>query len=113
MIDRKALVRFASEMSAAFSRLADALEAPEAKPVSMQIVGRTPADRLRGERQRAVYGYLEGVGDEGRTTAQVNEGIGYKDFSNTYSTLHRLKQLGIVEQVPGAHPQTWRLAPES
>jgi hypothetical protein len=111
MLDRKILVRFATEMARAYTRLAEGLDESDEKPVQMRIVaGPKLVDILRGHRQRAVYEYLRNVGEEGRTTREVNDGIGY-DFSNTYTTLHRLQGLGIVEMVPNARPQRWRLAP--
>lgn len=107
MIDGDALARFAADMAAAYTRLARGLTTPETEPARF-IKGPDVASLLRGHRQRAVFKFLQTVGEEGRTTGEVNDGIGY-DFSNTYTTVHRLKDLGIVEMVPGVRPQRWRL----
>lgn len=107
MIDADALSRFATDMAAAFNRLAEGLTPPAiARP--RVVPGPDVATLLRGSRQRAVFKYLLTIGDEGATTGQINDNIRY-DFSNTYTTVHRLKDLGFIERVPGASPQTWRV----
>lgn len=107
MIDADALSRFAADMAAAFNRLAEGLAPPP--PDSRRIVpGPDLATLLRGSRQRAVFKYLLTVGDDGATTGQINDSISY-DFSNTYTTVHRLKDLGLIELVAGVSPQTWRV----
>jgi hypothetical protein len=111
MVDTKVLARFAADVGAAYSRLAEALADPEPKPDRVRIVGKRAVDVLRGERQRAVYEFLAKAGDDAKTTREINDGIRY-DFSNTYSTVHRLKDLGFLEMLPGVSPQTWRLAAE-
>jgi hypothetical protein len=107
MIDADVLRRFAADLSAALNRLADSLTpAPTDRP--RIVPGPDLASLLRGSRQRAVFKYLLTVGDEGATTGQINDNISY-DFSNTYTTVHRLKDLGFIELVPGASQQTWRV----
>ena len=109
MDDRKALARFASEMAAALTRLADALREPVSQPARVAVSGEELVSMLPGHRQRAVFEYLKSVGGKPQLTREVNDGIGY-DCSNTYTTLQRLKQLGVVEMLPGIRPQQWRLA---
>lgn len=108
MIRADVLREFASDMAAAYTRLAAGLAVSAEQPVRV-VEGRKLVDVLPGSRQRAVYEVLRQVGEEGLTTGAINERIGY-DFSNTYTTMHRLLQLGIVERVPNARYQTWRLA---
>lgn len=43
-------------------------------------------------------------------TREITRLMNY-DFSNCWMTLRRLEQLGLVEQVAGAKPQAWRVAP--
>jgi hypothetical protein len=107
MIDADALTRFAADMAAAFSRLAEGLSPPPADGPRI-VPLKDVSVLLRGSRQRAVFKYLQTVGNEGATTAQINDNISY-DFSNTYTTVHRLKDLGFIELVPNASPQTWRI----
>jgi hypothetical protein len=106
MIDADALRRFGADMAAAFDRLAESRAPPPDRPgiVSLADVSLL----LRGRRQKAVFKYLMTVGEEGATTAQINDSIAY-DFSNTYTTVHRLEELGFIEMVPGVTPQTWRI----
>jgi hypothetical protein len=108
MLDNKALAQFAIDMAGAYTRLAERLREPEARPHHI-MAGPELVEILPGYRQRAVYEYLKGEGGEGKLTREVNDGIGY-DFSNTYTTLHRLKNMGIVELIPGVRPQRWRLS---
>jgi hypothetical protein len=108
MLDLDVLSRFASDMAAAYGRLATGLSAPSSKPLQY-VKGPDLVDILPGYRQRAVAKFMSGVGADGASTREVNDGIGY-DFSNTYTTMHRLKDLGIVELVAGVQPQRWRLA---
>jgi len=100
------LARFATEMAAAYSRLAEGLRAPQGDRTARD---RRVVDGLSGHRQQAVFEYLRKVGDDAKLTREVNDGIDY-DFSNTYSTLRRLRDMGIVEMLAGARPQRWRLA---
>jgi hypothetical protein len=107
MIDADALSRFAADMAAAFNRLAEGLAPPPTERPRL-VPGADVATLLRGSRQRAVFKYLLTVGEEGATTAQINDNIRY-DFSNTYTTVHRLEDLGFIEMIPGVSPQTWRV----
>jgi hypothetical protein len=109
LIDADALRRFAADMSAAWNRLADSLTPPPAAGRPRFVAVQDVSVLLRGSRQRAVFKYLRTVGDEGATTAQINDGISY-DFSNTYTTVHRLEELGFIEMIPDISPQTWRVA---
>jgi hypothetical protein len=109
LLDADALRRFAADMSAAFNRLADSLTPPAAADRPRFVPVEDVSGLLRGSRQKAVFKYLRTVGDDGATTAQINDSIAY-DFSNTYTTVHRLKELGFIEMVPDTTPQTWRIA---
>jgi hypothetical protein len=108
MIDAQALSRFASDMAAAFNRLAEGLAPPSPEDRARIVAVQDVSILLRGSRQRAVFKYLLTVGDEGASTGQINDNISY-DFSNTYTTLHRLEDLGFIEMLPGASVQTWRI----
>jgi hypothetical protein len=114
MLDSGLLKRFALDMAAAFSRLADGIEVAPAASRAIQAQATVSqakvASLLPGHRQRAVFTFLQGVDEDGATTGQINDGIGY-DFSNTYTTMQRLQQLGIVKLI-GEGPQRWRLAEE-
>lgn len=106
-MESEVFARFATEMAAAYSRLAEGLRAPRSERSSRDDA--RVIDGLTGHRQRAVFEYLRDVGDDAKLTREVNDGIGY-DFSNTYSTLRRMRDMGIVEMLAGVRPQRWRLA---
>jgi hypothetical protein len=64
----------------------------------------------RGQRQQQILD-LPGLGaEDGLKTADVATEINY-DVPNTYTTLQTLERAGLVEMIPGATPQRWRLAP--
>jgi alkylated DNA nucleotide flippase Atl1 len=97
-----ALGRFLSQLAAAAQQLAADLQGVE-EPVDPEA----PLVATLGRRQRAAYEAI--VAANGSiATGQVATSIAY-DFSNTYMTLRRLEQLRLVEMVPGARPQRWKL----
>jgi len=64
----------------------------------------------RGERQQMTL-ELPGLQSEaGMKTSEVAAGIQYDD-PNTYNILRGLERAGLVELIPDASPQRWRLAP--
>lgn len=79
-------------------------EDPPAQPQETEVpVG-------RGQRQQQIL-ELPGLGaEDGMKTSDVAGEIGY-EVPNTHSTLQALERNGLVELVPGATPQKWRLAP--
>lgn len=100
-----AMVQLARQVAEALSEFADALErGPVAGTVE---VAELPEGR--GARQQKILA-LPGLADEpGMKTSEINDAIGYGDVPNTYNTLQALQRQGIVELVPGATPQRWRL----
>jgi alkylated DNA nucleotide flippase Atl1 len=64
----------------------------------------------RGERQRQILELPDLATEDGMKTSDVANGIDY-EVPNTHSTLQALERNGLVELVPGASPQRWRLAP--
>jgi alkylated DNA nucleotide flippase Atl1 len=103
MNTNRALARFFTQLAAAATELAADLEGPRAD----EVLAESPVLEGLGSRQRLAY---EAVAAATRDlgTAEVAAAIEY-DFSNTYMTLRRLEQLGLVELVPGAKPQRWRV----
>jgi alkylated DNA nucleotide flippase Atl1 len=98
------LARTASDILLGFARDLEATASvPELADEDVEIpVG-------RGQRQQQIL-EIPGLGtEEGMKTADVAAAIGY-EVPNTYSTLQALERGGLVEMIPGATPQRWRLA---
>lgn len=64
----------------------------------------------RGQRQQQILELPDLAGEDGMKTSDVANEIGY-EVPNTHSTLQALERNGLVELVPTASPQRWRLAP--
>jgi alkylated DNA nucleotide flippase Atl1 len=62
----------------------------------------------RGQRQQQILELPGLTAEDGLKTADVAAGISY-DVPNTYTTLQALERSGLVEMIPGATPQRWRL----
>jgi hypothetical protein len=62
----------------------------------------------RGQRQQQILELSGLTAEEGLKTSDIAAGISY-DVANTYTTLQTLERSGLVEMVPGATPQRWRL----
>lgn len=90
----RVLSDFADEVTTAASGPAaeEAIELPEA----------------RGERQQAILQLTELASEKGLKTSDIAAAIDY-DVPNTYQTLQGLERSGLVEQIPDARPQRWRL----
>ena len=101
MDTNEALARFMTQLARAADQLAADLTQQPAVPDLTAIT-----EQL-GSRQAEAYTAIYSA-DHDLSTREVSELIGY-DFSNCYTTLHRLEQLNLIEQVPGAKPQRWRL----
>lgn len=64
----------------------------------------------RGQRQQQILELPGIAAEDGMKTSDVASEIAY-EVPNTHSTLQALERNGMVELVPGATPQKWRLAP--
>jgi alkylated DNA nucleotide flippase Atl1 len=101
--------RFARAQGGSFLALAEALEAASAVP-DLVADKELEIPVGRGQRQQQIL-ELPGLrAEDGMKTADVAAAIGY-EVPNTYSTLQALQRAALVEMVPGAAPQRWRLAP--
>lgn len=99
-----AMAHLARQVAEALSEFAEALERGPAGAVEVPEL-----PEGRGARQQRILA-LPGLADElGMKTAEINDAAGYGDVPNTYNTLQGLHRQGIVELVPGATPQRWRL----
>jgi hypothetical protein len=67
-----------------------------------------PAERARGPRQEAIVALADMADAVGMRPAVIAAQIDYS-ISNTYNLLQALARKGLVELVPGSHPQRWRL----
>lgn len=60
-----------------------------------------------GPRQRAILALEQLRGEDGMSTKQIGDAIGYRTSSTT-AALKRLAELGRLEQVPEVRPAHWR-----
>ncbi len=94
----RALAQLARDVGTALVRFAAALEAG------------LPVDDVRaglGPRQRQILDLPGLAGPEGLSTRQVADAIDYR-VPGTTAALHRLAELGLLEQVPDIRPAHWR-----
>jgi alkylated DNA nucleotide flippase Atl1 len=99
----------ARTVARALDKFADDYEAA-AGATEVAVTEEVVVPVARGERQRQILD-LEGLATEGgMKTADIAGAIGY-EVPNTHSTMQALERNGLVELVPHATPQTWRLAP--
>jgi DNA-binding MarR family transcriptional regulator/alkylated DNA nucleotide flippase Atl1 len=101
--------QLARSFAAALIEFANQLESDE----EVLIVGtegvEEPVDQVSGFRQKQILS-LDGLRNEqGLKTGEIATAIGYTE-PNTYMTLRVLLEANLVERVPGAEPQRWRLA---
>lgn len=104
----QAVGRLAQAVSDALEEFANEILAGSADEAPVFTEVEIP--HARGERQQVTL-ELPGLQSEaGMKTSEVAAGIQYDD-PNTYNTLRALERAGLVELVPDASPQRWRLAP--
>ncbi len=104
----QAVARLAQAVSDALEEFANEILAgsADAAPVFTKV----EIPHARGERQQMTL-ELPGLQSEaGMKTSEVAAGIQYDD-PNTYNILRGLERAGLVELIPDASPQRWRLAP--
>jgi alkylated DNA nucleotide flippase Atl1 len=101
--------RFAQRLAREFERLSEELLATshEAAPISTEPAS-PPTEEVTGSRQKQIVEIPDLLTEEGLKTADIAAAIDY-EVPNTYMTLQGLANRGIVEQIPGATPQRWRL----
>lgn len=105
-----ALAKFARAAASALLTLADDLDAAAAVLPDLAPDGDVEVPIGRGQRQQQVLELPGLATEDGMKTSDVAGGISY-EVPNTHSTLQALERAGLVEMVPGASPQRWRLAP--
>lgn len=94
----RALVQLARDVGTALVRFANTIDS--AQPVPDPYGG-------LGPRQRDIA-TLPGLNEKlGMTTRQIADAIGYR-IPGTTAALHRLAELGLIEQVPDVRPAHWR-----
>lgn len=103
-----ALAKFARAQGELFLSLAVELEAMAHVPDVAD--GDIDVPTGRGQRQQQILGVPGLATEEGMKTADVATAIAY-DGPNTHTSLQALHKAGLVELVPSATPQRWRLAP--
>jgi alkylated DNA nucleotide flippase Atl1 len=104
-----ALAKFARAQGELFLKLAAELEAAAQVP-SLDTGADVEIPTGRGQRQQQILAVPGLAAEDGMKTADVAAAIAY-DGPNTHTSLQALHKAGLVELVPGATPQRWRLAP--
>lgn len=105
----QAFAKFFRAQGDAFHALAEGLEA--ISPIPDLATGRDVELPIgRGQRQQQILDVPGLATEDGMKTADVAAAIQY-EVPNTYSTLQALERAGLVEMVPAAAPQRWRLTP--
>jgi hypothetical protein len=107
MRDTVALANFLRSISDACLSFATQLE-ENATEVPIPTEG-TELPQGRGQRQQQIIELTQLADEAGLKTADIASLIGY-EVPNTHSTLQALERAGLVELVPRASPQRWRLA---
>jgi len=103
-----ALAKFARAQGELFLNLAADLEAAAQVP-DLTADRDIDVPTGRGQRQQQILGVPGLATEDGMKTADVAIAIDY-DGPNTHTSLQALHKAGLVELVPGATPQRWRLA---
>lgn len=99
----------ARRVAVALEEFALAVELAE-EPDEEDIVGdQDLTSRARGARQREILAVSGLRSEEGLRTGEVADAITY-DEANTWNVLRSLEAQGLVETVPAAQPQRWRIA---
>ncbi|GAA1019925.1 MULTISPECIES: hypothetical protein [Amycolatopsis] len=101
-----ALTNFLRTVSDACLTFASELETASATPAPAEDI---ELPRGRGQRQQQILELLPTTDDAGMKTADIAATIEY-EVPNTHSTLQALERAGLVEMVPRATPQRWRIA---
>jgi hypothetical protein len=83
-------------------------DAPADLPAQLPVVDDTPGARARGPRQEAILALPDLANPTGLRPSVIAAQIDYS-VPNTYNLLQSLGRKGLVELVPGSHPQRWRL----
>jgi hypothetical protein len=102
METNEALARFLVEVATAAEQLAAELRGAQNAVVD--------GGRSLGKRQIQAMAAVRRA-ERDMSTREISDAMHY-DFSNTYMTMRRLAQLGLVRLVPGSRPQRWRLEVE-
>lgn len=105
-----AFVRLARTMANALTAFADDMEVQALYSNATGEETEVEVPVGRGQRQQAILGLEALAGEEGLKTADIASAINY-EATNTHGTLQALDRAGLVELVPNASPQRWRLAP--
>jgi len=103
-------VRLARTMANALTAFADDMEVQALYSTATGEEAEVEVPVGRGQRQQAILGLEALAGEEGLKTADIASAIDY-EATNTHGTLQALDRAGLVELVPNASPQRWRLAP--
>ena len=97
-----------TEAARATHDLAVALEQLAGSPMGADLPV-TPTPHPRGPRQQQIVDLLmDDISEDGLKTGEIAGEIGM-DQPNAYTTLQALQAQGLVEMVPGAQPQRWRV----
>ena len=95
-----ACLKYAQELREADAGAAELTLEPIADPVEGLSLG---------ARQREMVDVLRLASDDGLTTSQIAERVGY-DTANAHMSLRGLQGRRVIEQVQGKRPIQWRLA---
>ncbi|WKU07063.1 MGMT family protein [Micromonospora sp. HUAS LYJ1] len=104
-----ALAKFARAQGDLYLNLAADLEAVAQVP-DLTADAEVEIPTGRGQRQQQILAVPGLSTENGMKTADIAAAISY-DGPNTHTSLQALHKAGLVEPVPGASPQRWRLAP--
>lgn len=104
-----ALAKFARAQGDLYLNLAADLEAAAQVP-DLSTDAEVEIPTGRGQRQQQILAVPGLSTENGMKTADIAAAISY-DGPNTHTSLQALHKAGLVEPVPGASPQRWRLAP--
>ncbi|MDG4764202.1 MGMT family protein [Solwaraspora sp. WMMD406] len=104
-----ALAKFARAQGDLYLNLAADLEAAAQVP-DLTADAEVEIPTGRGQRQQQILAVPGLSTENGMKTADIAAAISY-DGPNTHTSLQALHKAGLVEPVPGASPQRWRLAP--
>jgi alkylated DNA nucleotide flippase Atl1 len=105
------LVSLLSEAAVALQEYATTVDAAKEHDAASGTDAAPELPTARGPRQQEIVDVLLKSEDEdGIKTGEIADRISM-DSANAYLTLQALQKQEIVEMVPGAHPQRWRLVP--
>jgi len=107
-----AVARFTESLASALNRLAIDLQGASLEAREVGALEPAPIadldEQSLGKRQREIVALPDLATEEGLKTGEIARQIDY-DQPNAYTTLGALQRAGLVELVPGAQPQRWRL----